>query len=85
LASTKIATNKVKHLSENERIFLICDKCLWNATCLDALYIQKVMENSNFCPVCNQDQLSSFPLKSNEFINTNIPKKIIYTNSMYSK
>ena len=77
MASTKIVIDKVKHLSENEGIFLICDKCLWNATCRNALYKQKIMENGNFCPVCNQDKLSSFPMKASDFINTIIPKKLI--------
>ena len=63
MASTKIVINKVKNLRGNEGIFLICDKCLWNATCLNASHIQKIRKNSNFCPVCNQDQLSGFTLK----------------------
>ena len=77
MASTKIVVNKVKKFDENERIFLICDKCHWNVTCLSVLCKQKVLEISNFCPVCNYDQLSRFPLtnsNSNDFqssINTN--------------
>ena len=77
MASTKFVMNTVKNLSENERIFLICDKCLWNASCINGLYMQRGIENSNFCPVCNHDQLSSFPLKANDFINTVVPKKVI--------
>jgi len=77
LTSTKIVINKVKNSRENEGIFLICDKCLWNATCLNASYRQKIMENSKFCPVCNQDQLSSFPLKVGDFINTTISRNVI--------
>ena len=77
MASTKIVINKVKNLRGNEGIFLICDKCLWNATCLNASYRQKIMENSNFCPVCNQDQLSSFTLKVGDFINTAISRNVL--------
>ena len=77
MASTKIVVNKEKNFDENERIFLICDKCLWNVTCLSVLCKQKVLEISNFCPVCKCDRLSRFPLtnsNSNDFqssINTN--------------
>jgi len=77
LASTKILINKVKNLRENEGIFLICDKCLWNATCLNASYRQKILENSNFCPLCNQDQLSIFTLKVGDFISTAIPRNVL--------
>lgn len=77
MTSTKIVINKVKNLSENEGLFLICDKCLWNATCLNVLYRQKIMQNSNFCPVCNQDRLSSFPLKASDFINTIVTKNVV--------
>lgn len=44
--------------------YVICDKCLWRATCLKVLCRQEIKENSKFCPVCNQDQLSGFPLKA---------------------
>ncbi len=74
---TKIVINKVKNLSENEGLFVICDKCLWSATCLNVLYRQRIMENSNFCPVCNQKQLSTFPLKASDFINTIVTKNVI--------
>jgi len=77
LASTKIVISKVKNLSENGGIFLICGKYLWSATYLNALYRQKAIENSNSCPVCNQDQLSSFPLKASDFINTIVSKKVV--------
>ena len=74
MAATKIVINKINNLSENERIFLICDKYLWNATYLNVLYRQNGIENSNFCPVCDQDQLSSFSLKASDFINTIVLK-----------
>ena len=66
--------NTVKNFSENERIFLICDKCLWSATSINAFYGQKRIGNSNSCPVCKKDQLSRFPLKAKDFKNIIIPK-----------
>jgi hypothetical protein len=49
----------------NESIFLVCDRCLWTATCLNKKYLEELSEISETeytCPVCNQDQLSSFPI-----------------------
>ena len=65
--STKIVLSKVKNLDENKRIFLICDKCLWNATYLSASCKQKVLEISNFCPVCNYDRLTRFTLITGDY------------------
>ena len=74
MVSTKIVTSEVKVLNENEiedkdedeKIFLICHQCLWNVTFLNKLWRQKVLGTSDLCPNCNQDQLSSFPLKTDE-------------------
>jgi hypothetical protein len=49
----------------NERIFLLCDQCLWTVTCLNKKYLEELSEISETeytCPVCHQDQLSSFPV-----------------------
>ena len=55
--------NNTQNQEYDERIFLICDECLWNATCLNKSWLQKILGTNYLCPVCNQDQLSSFPLK----------------------
>lgn len=53
----------------NERIFLICEDCLWAVTCLNKKYLEKLSEISEEyynCPICKQDQLSSFPMTPND-------------------
>ena len=53
----------------NQRIFLLCDRCLWTVTCLNKKYLDELTEISETeytCPVCNQDQLSSFPISPND-------------------
>jgi hypothetical protein len=76
--STKIVTSEVSNENENqnqnEKIFLICHRCLWNVTFLNKLYMQKVLGTSNLCPNCNQDQLSSLPLKTDDYFYTIIFK-----------
>jgi hypothetical protein len=71
LVSTKIVTSEVlnenENENENERIVLICHQRLWNVTFLKMLCRQKVLGISNLCPNCNQDQLSSFPLKTDDY------------------
>jgi hypothetical protein len=74
LVSTKIVTSEVSNENENEKIFLICHRCLWNVTFLNKLYWQKVLGTSNLCPNCNQDQLSSLPLKTDDYFYTIILK-----------
>jgi hypothetical protein len=53
----------------NERIFLLCDQCLWTVTCLTKKYLEELSEISETeytCPVCHQDQLSSLPVSPND-------------------
>ncbi|HKQ20470.1 MAG TPA: hypothetical protein VJS91_00395 [Nitrososphaeraceae archaeon] len=53
----------------NEKIFLVCDQCMWTVTCLDKKYLNELSEISDIeysCPVCKYDQLSSFPLTQND-------------------
>ena len=53
----------------NERIFLLCDRCLWTVTCLTKKYLYELTEISETeytCPICNQDALSSFPVSPND-------------------
>jgi rubrerythrin len=66
LVSTKMAMNYAKKLNDNERIFLICDQCLWNVTCLNILHLHEILATNDLCPVCNQAQLSSFPVKPDD-------------------
>ncbi len=52
-----------------ERIFLLCDQCLWTATCLNKKYLEELSEISEeyySCPICKQDELSSFPISPND-------------------
>ena len=51
------------NLKDDEKIFLICDQCLWNATCVNKLHLQHLLGTNYLCPVCKQDQLSSFSVK----------------------
>ena len=53
----------------NERIFLLCDQCLWTVTCLTKKYLEELSEISETeytCPICNQEPLSSFPVSAND-------------------
>ena len=55
--------NHTQNQEYDESIFLICDECLWNATCLNKSWLKKVLGTNYLCPVCQQDHMSSFPLK----------------------
>lgn len=59
----------------NERIFLLCDQCLWTVTCLDKTYLDKILAKNNRCPRCNQHQLSSFPVMPNDVFTYSYSKK----------
>lgn len=51
-----------------ERIFLLCDQCLWTVTCLNKKYLEELLDISDTeysCPSCMQD-LSSFPVTHND-------------------
>ena len=53
----------------NERILLLCDRCLWTSTCINKKYLEELSEISESelsCPVCNCDNLSSFPVTPND-------------------
>jgi hypothetical protein len=49
-----------------ERIFFLCEECLWSMTSLDKSYADQVIGKDNVCPLCGYDQLSSFPLMLND-------------------
>jgi hypothetical protein len=49
-------------------IFILCEGCYWCATYFDKtrLYKGQDTNGSNKCPQCSTDNLSSFPILSNE-------------------
>ena len=51
-------------LSESSPVFVLCDRCYWCATYSDKTRIP----GDNTCPQCgsNNDELTSFPIVSNE-------------------
>ena len=52
-----------------ERIFLLCDQCLWSVTCLNKRYLEDlsdISETEYSCPSCKRDELSSFPITRND-------------------
>ena len=59
----------IENPKTNERIFLLCDQCLWAVTCLNKKYLEELSDISDTeytCPSCKQDQLSSFPITHND-------------------
>lgn len=59
----------IESLKTKERIFLLCDHCLWTATCLDKKYLEElsyISETEYNCPSCKQEELSSFPITQND-------------------
>lgn len=49
-----------------ERIFFLCEECMWSMTCLDKSHLEEIIGMESICPICSQDQLSSFPLMLND-------------------
>lgn len=49
-----------------ERIFFLCEECLWSMTSLDKSHLGEIIGKESTCPVCFQDELSSFPLMLND-------------------
>jgi hypothetical protein len=59
----------IENTKTKERIFLLCDQCLWTVTCLDKKYLDELSDISDTeysCPSCKQDPLSSFPITPND-------------------
>lgn len=65
MAATETAINGTNP-KINERIFLLCDKCLWTVTSLNKIYLQEISQTNYTCPLCHQDELSSFPVSPND-------------------
>jgi hypothetical protein len=57
-----------KNPNSKERIFFLCEDCMWGVTCLDKPRLFEVIGEQGICPMCHQDQLSSFPLMLNDSI-----------------
>jgi len=70
MAATETAINRTNP-KINERIFLLCDKCLWTVTSLNKIYLQEISETNYTCPECHQDELSSFPVSPNDVFTYN--------------
>ena len=67
MVGTEPLMNTLSH-KIGERIFLLCDQCRWAVTCINKKYLEELSEISEVeysCPICKQDQLSSFPITSN--------------------
>ena len=58
--------NYKENPKSKERIFFLCEDCMWSVTSLDRFRIFEVIGEEGICPVCYQDQLSSFPLMLND-------------------
>jgi len=60
---------KEKNPKNKEKIFFVCDQCMWTVTCLDKKYLNELTNNSDIqysCPMCKEQQLSSFPLSHSD-------------------
>ena len=59
--------------SSSPPIFVLCDSCYWCATYSDKTRIPQ----DNVCPTCgdNNNELTSFPIASNESFTVNYNKK----------
>jgi len=55
-----------ENIKYRERIFILCEDCMWSVTSLDKSRLFELVGVDGNCPLCHQDELSSFPLLSNE-------------------
>jgi hypothetical protein len=67
---THITTNVQLKYEDNpkskESIFFLCEDCLWSMTLLDKSHLEEIVGRDSTCPMCRQDDLTSFPLVLNE-------------------
>jgi hypothetical protein len=75
MALTERVMNDPKYLKINERIFLICNQCLWTVTCINKTYLQETFGTNNLCPICSQGRLSSFPITPDDSFTYTYSKK----------
>ena len=61
-----VQLNYKDNTKSKERIFILCEDCLWSMTLLDKSHLEEIIGRHNTCPMCRQDDLSSFPLVLNE-------------------
>jgi hypothetical protein len=64
--ASSVETKLENNPKNQERIFFLCEECLWSMTSLDKSHLEEVIGKENTCPMCFQDQLSSFPLMQND-------------------
>lgn len=64
--STHPEINSKENPKIKERIFILCEDCMWSVTSFDKSRLFKVIGEDGLCPMCCQDQLSSFPLMSDD-------------------
>ena len=64
-----------KNPKSKERMFFLCEDCMWSVTCLDKPRLFEVIGEEGICPMCHQVQLSSFPLMLNGSITYRYSKK----------
>jgi hypothetical protein len=58
--------NYKENPKSKEKIFFLCEECMWGVTSLDKSRLFEIIGKDSTCPVCHQDQLSSFPLMMND-------------------
>lgn len=54
--------NEKENIKSKETIFILCDVCFWSAT----FFGNRVLPQGGICPNCQNTELSSFPILSNE-------------------
>jgi len=64
--SSNVEINSNRNPKSKERIFILCEDCMWSVTSLDKSRLFVDAGKNGICPMCHQDQLSSFPLITND-------------------
>ena len=64
--STHPEINSKENPKIKEKIFFLCEDCMWSVTSFDKSRLFKLIGEEGICPMCYQDQLSSFPLMSDD-------------------
>jgi len=64
--TTSVELKYDKNHKSKERIFFLCEECLWSMTSLDKSHSVQIIGKGGTCPLCFQDELSSFPLRLND-------------------
>ena len=64
--SSNVEINSNRNPKSKERIFILCEDCMWSVTSWDKSRLFVDVGKNGICPICHQDQLSSFPLITND-------------------